>query len=85
MLPLPVHSAGTLLHRIRLQQPEILLGHPSGDSYRRAPWSIPKGLPNKDACLEPAVRRGKRGVGSGQLEPLGFIRDRRYRKLPECG
>ena len=42
MLPLPVHSTGTPLHRIRLQRRKILLGHPLGDYNRRTPWSIPE-------------------------------------------
>jgi predicted NUDIX family NTP pyrophosphohydrolase len=39
-------SAGTLLYRQGESGLEVLLVHPSGNYNRRAPWSIPKGVPD---------------------------------------
>jgi predicted NUDIX family NTP pyrophosphohydrolase len=50
-------SAGTLLYRIVETDVEVLLVHPSGAYNRRAPWSIPKGLPEPGEELEAAARR----------------------------
>lgn len=80
MLPLPIHSACILLYRIRLQRPKILLVPPSGDYNRRAPRSIPKGLPNEGASAARRETGEETGISSGQLEPLGSIRYRRNRK-----
>ena len=48
-------SAGTLLYRDGPDGLEVLLVHPSGGSNRRAPWSIPKGLPDPGEELEAAA------------------------------
>lgn len=54
--PKPI-SAGTLLHRRTPSGVEVLLVHPSGAYNRRAPWSIPKGVPDEGEELEAAARR----------------------------
>ncbi len=54
----------------------MLLVHPSGPYNRRAPWSIPKGLPDAGEDLEHAARREtleETGVAAGDLSPLGSI------------
>ena len=51
-------SSGTLLYRFDDRgQLEVLLVHPSGGYNRRAPWGIPKGLPDEGESLEEAARR----------------------------
>jgi predicted NUDIX family NTP pyrophosphohydrolase len=50
-------SAGTLLYRRGPDGLEVLMVHPSGAYNRRAPWSIPKGLPDPGEDLEAAARR----------------------------
>src|SRR5262249_31510970 len=40
-------AAGTLLYRTGSDGLEVLLVHPSGWYNKKAPWSIPKGIPNK--------------------------------------
>ena len=50
--------------------------HPSGPYNRRAPWSVPKGLPDPGEDLEQAARREtleETGVVAGDLSPLGSI------------
>jgi predicted NUDIX family NTP pyrophosphohydrolase len=67
-------SAGTLLWRRREGVVEVLLVHPSGNYNRRAPWGIPKGLPDAGEELIAAARRETReetGVEPGDLVPLG--------------
>jgi predicted NUDIX family NTP pyrophosphohydrolase len=69
-------SAGALLYRQGRQGLEVLLVHPSGPYNRRAPWSIPKGLPNSGEDLEHAARREtleEAGVVAGELSPIGSI------------
>jgi predicted NUDIX family NTP pyrophosphohydrolase len=69
-------SAGTLLYRRVPEGWEVLLVHPSGNYNRRAPWSIPKGLPDPGEELEAAARRETReeaGVEAGALVPLGTV------------
>jgi predicted NUDIX family NTP pyrophosphohydrolase len=69
-------SAGTLLYRRRGGELELLLVHASGAYNRRAPWGIPKGLPDPGEALEQAARRETReetGVEPGALAPLGHI------------
>lgn len=76
-------SAGTLLYRRGNQGLEVLLVHPSGNYNRRAPWSIPKGLPDADEPLEVAARREtleETGILAGELQPLGTIDYTRSRK-----
>lgn len=76
-------SAATLLYRRLETGLEVLLVHPSGNHNRRAPWSLPKGLPEPGESLEEAARRETReetGVEAGTLEPLGSIDYQRSRK-----
>ncbi len=76
-------SAGTLLYRQGDQGLEVLLVHPSGNYNRRAPWSIPKGVPDAGESLEAAARREtleETGIFAGELHPLGFIDYTRSRK-----
>jgi predicted NUDIX family NTP pyrophosphohydrolase len=76
-------SAGTLLYRHGPQELEVLLVHPSGNYNRKAPWSIPKGLPDAGESFEAAARREtveETGVSAGDLRPLGFIEYTRSRK-----
>lgn len=87
-MPVPV-SAGTLLYR-RASNPrppdeawEVLLVHPSGAYNRRAPWSIPKGLPEPGEAIEDAARREtaeETGVVPGALVEIGRIRYRKSKK-----
>jgi predicted NUDIX family NTP pyrophosphohydrolase len=77
-------SAGTLLYRQGQDGLEVLLVHPSGAYNRRAPWGIPKGLPDAGETLEAAARRETReetGVDvTGDLVPLGSIQYQKSRK-----
>lgn len=76
-------SAGTLLYRHGEQGVEVLLVHPSGPYNRKAPWSIPKGLPDEDEELEQAARREtweETGVRAGELVPLGHMDYTKSRK-----
>ena len=80
-------SAGTLLYRDVSGQLEVLLVHPSGNYNRRAPWSIPKGVPNAGEALEAAARREtleETGVVAEELESLGSCEYRRSRKRVYC-
>jgi predicted NUDIX family NTP pyrophosphohydrolase len=82
-----VESAGTLLYRVREGRLEVLLVHPSGNYNRRAPWSIPKGIPDDGEDLETAARRETQeetGVTAGQLRSLDWIKYRRSRKRIYC-
>ena len=74
-MPKPV-SAGTLLYRRTPSGLEVLLVHPSGPYNRRAPWGIPKGLPDQGEELEHAARREtfeETGVAVGDVTPIGSI------------
>jgi predicted NUDIX family NTP pyrophosphohydrolase len=76
-------SAGTLLYRETPSGTEVLLVHPSGNYNRRAPWSIPKGLPDEGEALEHAARREtleETGIEAGELVPLGAIEYTKSRK-----
>ena len=76
-------SAGTLLYRQMPHGVEVLLVHPSGNYNRRAPWSIPKGLPDEGEALEAAARREtleETGITAGALTPLDFIDYTKSRK-----
>lgn len=76
-------SAGTLLYRYREGHLEVLLIHASGSYNRRAPWGIPKGLPNAGEDLEAAARREtweETGVTAGELKSLDWIEYRTGRK-----
>jgi predicted NUDIX family NTP pyrophosphohydrolase len=81
-------SAGTLLYRAGPQGLEVLLVHPSGNYNRRAPWGIPKGVPNKDEPLEAAARRETREEANveavGELIDLGYIDYTKSRKRVFC-
>src|SRR5947209_3664453 len=76
-------SAGTLLFRRGGGRLEVLLVHPSGNYNRRAPWSIPKGLPDAGETLEAAARREtleEAGVTAGALVGLGSVTYTKSRK-----
>lgn len=76
-------SAGTLLYRSLPAGVEVLLVHPSGNYNRRAPWSIPKGLPDEGETLEAAARREtleETGIAADELTPLDFIDYTKSRK-----
>ena len=78
-----VHSAGTLLYRFQNGALQVLLVHPSGNYNRRAPWSIPKGIPDDGETLEAAARREtceEAGVEAAELTEIGSIDYRRSRK-----
>jgi predicted NUDIX family NTP pyrophosphohydrolase len=82
-------SAGTLLYRHTPRGLEVLIVHPSGPYNRRAPWSIPKGVPNDGetdleatACRETLEETGV--AAAGPLVPLGFIDYQKSRKRVFC-
>ena len=80
-------SAGTLLYRMADNGPQVLLVHPSGNYNRRAPWSIPKGLPDPDESHESAACREtaeETGVIAGPLFDLDFVDYKRSRKRIFC-
>jgi predicted NUDIX family NTP pyrophosphohydrolase len=77
-------SAGTVLYRQGATGVEVLLVHPAGHYNRRAPWGIPKGMPNPSEPLEEAARREtmeETGViVDGPLVALGHVDYTRSRK-----
>ena len=76
-------SAGTLLYRDGPNGLEVLLVHPSGAYNRKAPWGIPKGVPDAGEDLEAAARREtleETGIMASELVPLGSITYRKSRK-----
>jgi predicted NUDIX family NTP pyrophosphohydrolase len=76
-------SAGALLYRYRNEVLEVLLVHASGNYNRRAPWGIPKGLPEPGETLEAAARREtaeETGIVANALIPLGDVVYRSRRK-----
>jgi predicted NUDIX family NTP pyrophosphohydrolase len=76
-----------LLYRVREGQLEVLLVHPSGNYNRRAPWSIPKGIPDEGEDLETAARRETQeetGVTTGKLTSLDWIKYQKSRKRIYC-
>jgi predicted NUDIX family NTP pyrophosphohydrolase len=82
-------SAGTLLYRTGPDGLEVLLVHPSGSYNRRAPWSIPKGIPNEgETDLAATARREtveETGVQAGEdLVGLGHIDYKKSRKRVHC-
>ena len=81
------HSAGTLLYRRRKDAVEVLLVHPSGNYNRKAPWSIPKGLPDEGEELQAAARREtaeETGIIAATLFPLGTIDYTKSKKRIHC-
>ncbi len=61
--------------------------HASGNYNRKSPWSIPKGLPEKNESIEEAARREtfeETGVNPGELKPLGYINYTKSRKRVHC-
>lgn len=80
-------SAGTLLYRRQNGRLEVLLVHPSGNYNRRAPWGIPKGLPEENEDLETAARREtveEADVTPGKLVSLSSITYQKSRKRVHC-
>ena len=80
-------SGGTLLYRRSDGELEVLLVHPSGNYNRRAPWGIPKGLPDPGEDLEAAARREtleETGLVAGSLVSLGSIVYQKSRKRVHC-
>jgi predicted NUDIX family NTP pyrophosphohydrolase len=80
-------SAGTLLYRRGPDGLEVLLVHPSGPYNRRAPWSIPKGMPDEGEALEQTARREtfeETGVKAGPLVALGSMVYQKSRKCVHC-
>jgi predicted NUDIX family NTP pyrophosphohydrolase len=83
-----IESAGLIVYRRSGQLLEVLLVHPSGNYNRRAPWGIPKGLPEKDEPLaDAAIRETREETGLDLNDPavsslvsLGFIEYTRSRK-----
>ncbi len=81
-------SAGTLLYRPGDSGMEVLIVHPSGNYNRRAPYSIPKGMPEEnEAHMEQVARREtleETGVVAGALVSLGHIDYTKSRKRVFC-
>ena len=81
-------SAGTLLYRSGPNGLEVLLVHPSGPYNRRAPWGIPKGIPDEgETDLEATARREtleETGIAAGTLVPLGHMDYTKSRKRIHC-
>jgi predicted NUDIX family NTP pyrophosphohydrolase len=79
-------AAGVLLYRQGPQGLEVLLVHPSGNYNRHAPWSLPKGEPNKgETDLEATARRETLEETNvkvtGPLVPLGSIKYKKSSKV----
>lgn len=81
-------SAGTLLYRQGPDGLEVLIVHPSGPYNRRAPWSIPKGVPDEgETDPEQTARREtleEVGITPGELISLGFIQYKKSYKDVHC-
>jgi predicted NUDIX family NTP pyrophosphohydrolase len=81
-------SAGILLYRKGWKELEVLLVHPSGNYNRKAPWGIPKGMPDEGEPLEDAARRETREetgiVVTGPLAPLDSITYVKSKKRVHC-
>jgi predicted NUDIX family NTP pyrophosphohydrolase len=81
-------SSGTLLYRPGVSGVEVLIVHPSGNYNRRAPYSIPKGIPEEhETDMEQVARREtveETGVVAGALVSLGHIDYTKSRKRVFC-
>ncbi len=80
-------SAGTLLYRRQEHGLEVLLVHPSGNYNKKAPWSIPKGIPEPGESLLEAARREtweETAVRPDELAPLGHIQYKKSKKRIHC-
>ncbi len=80
-------SAGLLLYRRGSNGVEVLLVHASGNLNRRAPWGIPKGIPNPGESLVDAARREtleEVGIVAEQLTPLGDVVYQSHSKRVHC-
>lgn len=80
-------TAGTLLYRKKGAVLEVLLVHASGNYNKKAPWGIPKGLPDEAESLEQAARREtweETGVTPESLELLGYIDYKKSKKRVHC-
>jgi predicted NUDIX family NTP pyrophosphohydrolase len=81
-------SAGTLLYRPGANGMEVLIVHPSGNYNRRAPYSIPKGIPEEhEVAMEEVARREtleEAGVVAGELIGLGHVDYTKSRKRVFC-
>ena len=80
---MPINSAGILMYRRGGEGIEVLLVHPGGPFWRKrdlGAWSLPKGELRRWRGPEAAARREfeeELGVeGSGELQPLGEVRQR---------
>jgi 8-oxo-dGTP diphosphatase len=81
-------TSGTLLYRYTSKDVlEVLLVHASGNYNRKAPWGIPKGLPDPLEELEDAARREtleETGVVADELEYLGHVDYTKSKKRIHC-
>jgi predicted NUDIX family NTP pyrophosphohydrolase len=82
-------SCGTLLYQLSNDGSDlkVLLVHPSGNYNRKAPWGIPKGLPDLGETLEGAARREtleETGVEAAELVDLGHADYVKSRKRIHC-
>lgn len=80
-------AAGILLYRRNSDGLSVLLVHPSGNYNAKAPWSIPKGLPEPEETLEQTARRETKeetGVEVTKLIPHGFIDYVKSKKRIHC-
>lgn len=84
-------SAGTLLYKLTNDggpaDLNLLLVHPSGNYNAKAPWGIPKGLPDAGESLEQAARREtleETAVQAAQLVSLGHADYVKSRKRIHC-
>jgi predicted NUDIX family NTP pyrophosphohydrolase len=81
-------SAGLVIYRGAGDQLQVLLVHPSGNYNRRAPWGIPKGLPEENEPLaSAAVRETREETGvtlddeqARRIVRLGSVEYKRSRK-----
>jgi predicted NUDIX family NTP pyrophosphohydrolase len=80
-------TAGTLLFKRTDRGVEVLLVHPSGNYNKKAPWSIPKGMPEPGEEHEAAARREtleETGVVAESLTYLGHADYVKSRKRIHC-